>query len=300
MSLSGRPVVVGEVLFDMFPDGSRVLGGAPFNVAWHLQAFGAEPVMITRVGEDTPGTEVLGAMEAWGMDRTGVQRGPSHPTGTVQVSLKEGEPSFDIVADQAYDHTAPDEALQVLQGLDLSLIYHGSLFLRSAAARSVLDAIREQMSLPAFVDVNLRSPWWDLREVRSMLSAARWAKLNENELVQLGSNAGDPDVNAREILRDHDLETLIVTRGADGASVLVSDRSDSASPSTLGEVVDTVGAGDAFSAVCILGLTHGWSAAQMLDRALQFAAEICSVRGATTNDREVYDRFAKDWGTADA
>ena len=79
--------IFGEVLFDHFPDGRRVLGGAPFNVAWHLQAFGLRPLVITRVGADDDGAQVLQAMEAWGMDTTGVQVDEVNPTGSVRVEL---------------------------------------------------------------------------------------------------------------------------------------------------------------------------------------------------------------------
>ncbi len=104
MSEGQRPLIFGEVLFDVMPDGTRVLGGAPFNVAWHLEAFGLRPLMITRVGVDESGDEVLTAMASWGMDTSGVQRDDTYPTGRVEVDLDDGEPTFHILPDQAYDH----------------------------------------------------------------------------------------------------------------------------------------------------------------------------------------------------
>jgi fructokinase len=88
----GRPVVVGEVLFDVFPDDDRILGGAPFNVAWHLQAFGLDPLLITRIGDDADGTAVVDAMSSWGMDLSGVQTDAGAPTGEVRVRGERGEP----------------------------------------------------------------------------------------------------------------------------------------------------------------------------------------------------------------
>jgi len=99
-----RPVMFGEVLFDMFPDGSVVLGGAPFNVAWHLQAFGLSPLLISRVGADALGRQVSAAMQEWGMDRSGLQLDSAHPTGTVSISFSDGEPKFDIVPNRAFDY----------------------------------------------------------------------------------------------------------------------------------------------------------------------------------------------------
>ena len=120
----GRPLSVGEVLFDVMPDGTRVLGGAPFNVAWHLHAFGLRPLMITRVGTDDSGDEVLAAMKSLGMDTSGVQRDGAHPTGRVQVELSEGEPTYHILADQAYDHIDRHQAMQASTGETFCLLYH--------------------------------------------------------------------------------------------------------------------------------------------------------------------------------
>ena len=96
-------MVFGEVLFDRFPDGNVVLGGAPFNVARHLQAFGREPLMISRVGNDALGRNIRQAMEDWSMTLRGLQLDSQHPTGTVDVSFHADEPSYDIVDQRAYD-----------------------------------------------------------------------------------------------------------------------------------------------------------------------------------------------------
>ncbi|OQX46150.1 MAG: carbohydrate kinase, partial [Candidatus Sedimenticola endophacoides] len=98
-----RPLIFGEVLFDDFPDGSRVLGGAPFNVAWNLQALGARPLLISRVGNDALGRSIREQMQHWGMDLSAMQLDSAHPTGTVEVRIDDGEPSYEIVAPCAYD-----------------------------------------------------------------------------------------------------------------------------------------------------------------------------------------------------
>ena len=90
--MNGRPILFGEVLFDRFPDGSVVLGGAPFNVAWNLQALGLSPLLISRIGDDDLGDRILAAMESRGMAIDGIQRDRRHPTGTVEVSLQDGQP----------------------------------------------------------------------------------------------------------------------------------------------------------------------------------------------------------------
>ena len=101
---SRHPVIFGEVLFDVYPDGKEILGGAPFNVAWHLHAFGAEPLMVSRVGADKRGERIRECMEAWGMITDGIGLDPKNPTGIVQVSYDENrQPHYDIIPEQAFD-----------------------------------------------------------------------------------------------------------------------------------------------------------------------------------------------------
>ena len=289
MTEGRRPLIVGEVLFDEMPDGIRVLGGAPFNVAWHLEAFGLRPLVITRVGVDESGDEVLTAMESWGMDTSGVQRDDFHPTGHVQVDLHDGEPTFHILPDQAYDHLDCGLAVRAMAGEPLSLMYHGSLISRGEVSRSALDGLKAEPGHPVFIDVNLRDPWWKRGEVVASVRQARWVKLNE---VELGLLAGGSDVEAAKAFRgDHELDAVIVTRGGRGAVVVHGDGIFDVTPPVEVEVVDTVGAGDAFSAVFILGLANGWPTDLTLERAIEFAAAVCTVPGATTEDRRLYSRF---------
>ena len=95
--------IFGEVLFDCFPGGEQILGGAPFNVAWHLQALGDRPLFISRIGEDAQGGQILQAMRQWGMETGAMQIDTTRPTGRVEVRITNNEPSYDIVADSAYD-----------------------------------------------------------------------------------------------------------------------------------------------------------------------------------------------------
>lgn len=293
-----RPLIVGEVLFDVMPDGTRVLGGAPFNVAWHLEAFGLRPLMVTRVGDDETGDEVLSAMESWGMDVSAVQRDKAHPTGQVQVDLQEGEPTFHILADQAYDHIDGDLAARSVAEEAYSLLYHGSLISRGGISRSALDRIKNESGLPVFIDVNLRAPWWKRDDVVASVRHARWVKLNQGELDVLADGS---DGGAAEVFRvDYGLDAVIVTRGNRGAVVVDSDGTFETAPPSEVQVIDTVGAGDALSAVFILGLTRGWTTDQTLKRAVRFAAAVCAVSGATTTDSSLYSRFADEgWLVSD-
>lgn len=292
------PVIFGEALFDCFPDGAKVLGGAPFNVAWHLSAFGAAPVFISRVGEDDLGDRIGQAMSAQRMTQVGLQRDPLHGTGSVQVSLVDGEPSYDIVFDRAYDHIDSGALPRLPAG---ALLYHGSLALRHGISAKALGALREALDPAVFVDVNLRDPWWDKTTVRGMIEAARWVKLNADELAMLApavdDRAGDPiETRALALLQRHGLELVVTTLGAAGSLALGADGTVCrVAPQGSVQVVDAVGAGDGFASVLILGLLHDWPLQQTLERAQAFASAIVGQRGATVRDPEFYASFARSW-----
>jgi fructokinase len=285
-----RPLIFGEVLFDTFPDGSRVLGGAPFNVAWHLRALGLDPLLVSRVGTDDAGDEILRAMRDRGMDASGLQRDPHRPTGRVAVTLERGQPRYEIVPDQAYDHIAAPAGPSAV-----ALVYHGTLALRRPASRRALDDIRARSGAPAFVDVNLRDPWWNAGSVGELLDAARWCKLNEHELTAL-AGPGDPLDAAQRLLARHGLAQVFVTLGAAGAFALGEDGLlAEATAETPTAVVDTVGAGDAFAAVLIAGLLGGWPAAVTMRRAQQLASGICGLRGAVPQGTDLYRSMLRRW-----
>ncbi|MGD9356142.1 MAG: carbohydrate kinase [Chromatiales bacterium] len=283
--------VFGEVLFDHFPDGKRVLGGAPFNVAWHLQAFGQSPLFISRIGQDPEGQLVRDAMEQWGMQTGRLQIDASHPTGRVNVELVDGEPSYDIVRPAAWDAIEADKAAN-----GCGMLYHGTLALREQASRMALEAIRNGTKGSVFVDVNLRSPWWQRENVLAQLVPANWVKLNSDELALL-MPAGKPDKHAAlRFIERHELDGVILTHGSEGAEILTADGEHAgAMPESDVPVVDTVGAGDAFASVILLGLAKGWPLQQMLERAQSFASQIVGRRGATVSDPAFYNPFIESW-----
>ncbi len=290
-----RPVIFGEVLFDNLPDGRAVLGGAPFNVAWHLQGLGLRPLLLSRIGDDAAGEQVLAAMQAWGMDTMGIQRDPDHPTGAVHVTLENGSPSFHILPDQAYDHIEADAALASLGGASPLLIYHGTLAVRSATSAHTLQTLRNAGS-PIFVDVNLRSPWWDTGRVLQLLRGTHWLKLSGEELDTLtGENGETRAARARALRARYGLEMLVVTEGEAGAQVFTPFGQCAQTAVPADPLVDTVGAGDAFSAVCLVGIALGWPLSDTLGRAAELAARICTRPGATHADRMLYADLLERW-----
>jgi fructokinase len=292
--MSNRLCIFGEVLFDHFPDGKSVLGGAPFNVARHLQAFGQSPNFISRVGDDAEGQQVRSAMADWGMDTSSLQTDTQRPTGKVTVAFVDGEPHYDIVRPCAYD------AIEVQTQIpDCALLYHGSLALRETASQKALKQLMACRPNTVFIDVNLRAPWYQLQQVSDMLHTANWVKLNSDELNLLYPASKSRLPRAVDFLSEYGLSGLVVTHGAAGAE-LITDNGEhfTVKPENDIEVVDTVGAGDAFASVIILGLNKDWPLDITLQRAQLFASHIVGQRGATVSDPGFYQTFIDQWNLA--
>lgn len=295
-----RPLVFGEALYDVFPGGVEVLGGAPFNVAWNLAGFGLSPHFISRVGDDERGEAVISAMKRFGMDISGVQVDPERPTGVVKVEMTETSHTFDILADQAYDYIDGDDAVSELGDTTPPMLYHGSLALRSDRSRNALEHIKSRTDCPVFVDVNLRPPWCGGREGWDAIRGARWAKLNDDELAEIQeghkANYGDLRSMAQYMLAEAGLELLVVTMGEQGAFI-VTETGVVENPAPMADIKkDTVGAGDAFSAVVMAGLALGWPVEVTVERALSWASTVCGLRGATSEDKGIYEAVAEQWG----
>ncbi|MDD5413187.1 MAG: carbohydrate kinase [Methylobacter sp.] len=286
--------IFGEVLFDHFPDGSRILGGAPFNVAWHLQAFGQSPRFISRIGDDPTGHKIATLMDAWDMSREAVQTDNEHPTGSVRVLIQDGEPHYEIVTDCAYDFI-DSNLLEEKQ--TPGILYHGSLAIRNPVSRTALQAAKARHQGKIFVDVNLRPPWWNRETLLPLLHDADWVKLNQAELIALCPNEHGLEATMQAFCAQFDLETLVVTCGEQGA--VAYDRQQhfiSVKPPASTAVVDTVGAGDAFAALLLMGLSKQWPLKVTLDLAQVFACALVGRRGATVANRAFYRAFSEQWG----
>jgi fructokinase len=298
-------VIVGEVLFDHFPSGKKVLGGAPFNVAWNLHGLGHRPLFISAVGQDESGQQVIQQMVGWGMDRSGVQQLSDHSTGKVAVTLESGQPSYEILPEQAYDFLDIQHLESVFTGPlkgGASLLYHGSLAWRCPQTRSVIRQLRQRVEAPIFVDLNIRQPWFDPDWLDGILNGVTWIKLNVHELAELtgyvlSENSSASQINraVRELNQRFPAKIYFVTAGDQGAYAFSSEGHAVYEPTPkIERLVDTVGAGDAFAATAIGGLLKGWSGSEILESAVQFAAQVCQINGATVDDRAFYQNVATD------
>lgn len=293
-----RPIVFGELLYDCFPDGQRVPGGAPFNVCWHLQGFGHAPLLISAVGDDGPGRRIRETMSDWGMDLNGLQT-VAAPTGRVQISIVDGEPKYRIDPGQAWDHIDATDAKAVVLEQTVSLLSHGTLALREPTSRFALETLRDSFDVPSLLDANLRPPWSQPHTLSESLSQASWVKLNAAELRQACANQdlppGSLTTQARNLRARYGLDMLLVTDGANGALLMTSGEIAHQESTKLEDIVDTVGAGDAFTAVMIIGIDEGWPPHLILRRAVDFSAAIVRQRGATSDDRDLYRDTLDNW-----
>jgi fructokinase len=282
--VSFRVLGVGEVLWDLLPTGAQP-GGAPANFACHARALGADAGIVTRVGDDALGRDILLRFEVLGLPTSLVQVDGSAPTGTVGVELDaEGVPRFTIHGGAAWDLLlATGGALAAATAADA--VCFGSLGQRGEPARSsiqTLVAATPPRALRIF-DVNLRQPFYSREVLEQSLRLANVLKLNDTELPVLASlfgAGGSPEAQLEGLARRFDLRLAALTRGPQG-SLLLGPTGWADHPGLTAEVVDTVGAGDAFTAALALGLLLEWPLDRINALANEVACHVCGCPGAT-------------------
>lgn len=283
-----RPVLaaIGEVLWDVYPDAAR-FGGAPANFACHAAALGADAVLISAVGVDELGDRALETLSRHGVDSNCVARDRHHPTGQVNVTLDPtGRANYKFAEDSAWDHLGCSERVESI-ARQADAVCFGTLAQRSRASR---DTIRRFVELtPAgtlrMFDVNLRQNFYDADTLDASLKLATAVKLNEEELPIVARLCGVLGVNARGMLRGlverYELWIAALTCGHDGALLMTPDQ-ESRCPALPTAVVDTIGAGDAFTATLVMDYLHGVPLGELNQHANAVASFICSQAGAVT------------------
>ncbi|NTS39709.1 carbohydrate kinase [Flavisolibacter sp. BT320] len=273
-------VCFGETLWDLLPTGARP-GGAPMNVAYHLQKQGLQAALISRVGNDERGKSLLQILEQNGVTTTFVQTDNDQPTGVVNATLYESnEVSYEIVAPVAWDFIAWEQSLTQLVAEARFFIY-GSLAARNAVTANALWQLVEAAKFNV-VDINLRSPHYSKELVEKLLNSADILKLNEHELPLVSSwlNKESSTENQLRHLQNHfSIPTIIVTQGGSGATVCHEGEIFS-HPGYPVKVVDTIGSGDAFLAAFLAKTSADASIPDRLQAANALGAFIASKEGA--------------------
>ena len=275
---------IGEVLWDFLPDG-RKLGGAPANFAYHARALGADGCLISRVGDDALGKEILETLEKLGVSIAGIAVDPTYPTGTVSVELtSDGQPCFTIHEGVAWDHLQLDPSL-MSSIAEADALCFGTLAQRGEPARSTirqLVAHSPETAVRVF-DVNLRQDFYSRDVLNASSELANVVKLNDAELpivARLLELRGSPREQMKALLDQYELRLVACTCGAQG-SILFNGAEWCDIPGLPAKVVDTVGAGDSFTAAITLGMLAGWNIEKLGRVANEIAAYVCSRAGGT-------------------
>ena len=279
-----RVAGIGELLWDLLPTGARI-GGAPANYAYHAGALGAEARTISRVGNDALGWDLRTQLDAIGVSTQHVQVDATMPTGTVAVELDaSGQPSYRIRANVAWDNlqVTPD-AMIVVSAADA--LCFGTLAQRNVVAR---DAIRTLVAASPsgalrILDVNLRQHFFSPELIEESLLLATVLKVNDVELPQLAAMfalTGSDHAQMEQIAERWQLRAVALTRGEKG-SALLTEHAWSEHRGIAVRVVDTIGAGDAFTAALTVGLLSGWALDDVNLQANCVAAFVASQAGGT-------------------
>jgi fructokinase len=300
--------VLGEALVDIFDDRS-VLGGAPFNVARNLAALGCTPHFFSRVGADELGVCIQAEFSRFGISLRHLQVDQQRATGAVKVSMRGQDHQFEILSDRAWDYLDGERVVGELQQLAPQWIYFGTLAQRSATSR---QAIREGLNATgasSFLDLNLRAGADEVSLVAESMQLADVVKVNEEELQRLlnwFSNEAVASFASQEhtrqvmgLLDRFDVRRLFVTRGL--AGYVVYERRlgiTHQGKASAVAVQDTVGAGDAFSSVLILGALRAWPLEVTLQRATEFASAVCTLAGAVSTNLSWYEPWVQSWSAS--
>jgi fructokinase len=277
-------IAIGEILWDILPKAEH-LGGAPFNFAWHAHNLGHDVSFISAVGNDDRGCRALELMEQAGLPSRFIYRTSDHPTGTVTVSFDPSlGPQYRIHRPAAYDFPALSPAdLSALLTPQPDWIYFGTLQQMSVPARALTRRLLDAASSARrFYDVNLRPGSYTPDLVCALIHQADILKLSHQELSLVKEICGIKVASFEQFCRESagafGLETVCITRGAEGCALLLNSEYVEATGFRI-QVADAIGAGDAFSAALLHGMNSGWPARPAAEFANRVGALVASRPG---------------------
>lgn len=276
---------IGEIVWDIFPDGQPRLGGAPANFVYYSQLLGTESLLISRIGDDELGKETLYLLAQADLNQEYIQIDPFHPTGTVRVSLDAAAvPTFFIEENVAWDYLEKSPNLRQLAS-KVNAICFGSLAFRSSQSRETLNWFLSGLRADCvrILDINLRPPFFSKDLIEYLFTQANVLKINETELGLIKSLFSFREREEKDILKKllhlYNFKLIALTKGEKG-SLLLSGNRECHHPGFPVKAIDTVGAGDAFTAALVNGLLKGMDLEEINRRANWLASYVCTQKGA--------------------
>ncbi len=284
-----KAICFGEILWDIFPDNKKIIGGAPLNVAFRLQSLGIETKIISRVGKDTNGSEIIDIVKKQEINPSLIQVGEER-TGEVTVSLEEGIASYTIEENAAWDfiQITDDNKAQVSKA---DIFIFGSLVTRNSVSKQTLLSLIESANFKVF-DVNLRSPFYEYNLLLSFMEKADFIKFNDDELFEICENLESPyhsiEQNILFISKKTNTSQICVTKGKYGAILFIDGAFYTHSGFKV-SLKDSVGAGDSFLGTLLANIITNQPPQQALEKACGMGALVASKAGAnpTINDIEL-------------
>lgn len=288
-----RITALGEILYDIYPDMKR-LGGAPFNFIYHVWKILGNAGFISSVGNDDFGMEIINHLKRIGFPTGHISISREHPTGTVLVTLDENRsPKFRMNGYNCFDYFVLDEKSRKLIEEKTDLLYFGTFGQRNETARRAIQSTFGK-KLKYFCDLNLRHEFFTKEMVEESLRTSSVVKINETELDSLRKYFGlssQIEESSVQLIEIFDLDLLSITLGPEGAFISDKNKTDYYKCDPV-EPVDTLGAGDAYSALLAIGYLMQIDLKEINILANGFAKDICMVEGALPHDDDVYKKYS--------
>lgn len=284
---------VGEVLFDIYGT-KKVFGGAPFNFIYHINKFGINSDFVTAIGDDNDGNDISKFLQDQKISLEYVKILPSISTGKVMVRLnKDKMPEYHIKKDVAYDHIelTKQEIDKILT--TSTMIYFGTLCQRNETSRNTILSLLSAKKMN-FCDINIRQNFYTKEIVETSLQHTDILKISKDELNVVNNLCFGNNLSLNESVKrlqdKYDISYIAVTEGEDGARLFSRNEKVKNKPPKI-NVIDTLGAGDAYSAMLAIGIQENVSIEKINELAVLFAGDVCSFKGALPQSHEIYDNY---------
>ncbi len=277
-------VGIGEILWDMLPAGKQ-LGGAPANFAFHASQLGNRGVVVSCIGRDTSGQEIISTLDNKNIDHR-ITINDQYQTGYVTIMMnRQGKPTYSIHENVAWDHLVVDtQHIRLAKSADV--VCFGTLAQRNTVSSKAIQKFisHTKRGCINILDINLRQTYYSKENIVTLLDLANVLKLNDEELSVVAESfgiSGQETSVLEQLQKVHHLDLIILTKGTKGSRLFANRSDESVLAGYPVEVVDTVGAGDSFTAAIATGLCKGMSLNEVHPLASRVAASVCQHSGAT-------------------